>query len=78
AITACNHEEAFAFTFDDRGHQVHYLTFPDGMTWGFDIATREWHRRESCGVSRWRMNACVRWAADWVAGDFANGKLYTL
>lgn len=24
------------------------------------------------------MNACVRWAAHWVAGDFANGKLYTL
>ncbi|WP_419653975.1 putative Ig domain-containing protein [Xylella fastidiosa] len=78
AITACNHEEAFAFTYEDRGHQVYYLTFPDGMTWGFDASTHEWHRRESFGISRWRMNACVRWAAQWVAGDFANGKLYTL
>ncbi|MCH7233546.1 packaged DNA stabilization protein gp10 [Xylella fastidiosa subsp. multiplex] len=78
AIARCNHAEAFAFTFEDRGHQIYYLSFPDGMTWGYDAATAEWHRRESFGMRRWRMSCCIRHNTQWIAGDFTNGTLYIL
>lgn len=76
AIAGCNMAEAFAFTFEDRGHKIYYLTFPDGMTWGYDVASGEWHRRQSVGMHRWRVNCMVRWNKQWIAGDYVNGKLY--
>lgn len=78
AIARCNRNGAFAFTFQDRGHKIYYLTFPDGATWGFDAASGEWHRRQSYGMNRWRINDLVYWNGKWVGGDYANGKLYTL
>lgn len=78
AISRCNMTDAFAFTYEDRGHKIYYLTFPDGMTWGFDVSTGEWARRQSFGLDRWRMNCVVRWNKQWIAGDFVNGKLYRL
>jgi len=78
AISRCNNATAFAFTFEDRGHKIFYLTFQDGQTWGYDVATQEWHRRQSKGLKRWRMNDLVRWNGKWIGGDFSNGKLYTL
>lgn len=78
AISRCNMAQAFAFTFEDRGHKIYYLTFPDGMTWGYDVSTGEWTRRESFGFDLWRMNCLVRWNKQWIAGDFVNGKLYRL
>lgn len=76
AISRCNRSTAFAFTYEDRGHKIFYLTFQDGHTWGFDVATKEWHRRESKGLSRWRINDLVHWNGKWIAGDYSNGKLY--
>ncbi|MGN6280547.1 putative Ig domain-containing protein [Frateuria sp.] len=78
AIARCNTAQAFAFTFEDRGHKVFYLTFPDGQTWGYDAATGEWHRRKSHNLDRWRINCLVKWRNKWIAGDYANGILYQL
>lgn len=78
ALANCDIRRAFAFTFEDRGHKVFYLTLPDGHTWGYDVWTNEWHRRESKGLSRWRINALVKSGGQWIAGDYANGKLYRL
>lgn len=78
AISRCNSATAFSFTFEDRGHKIYYLTFQDGQTWGYDVATDEWHRRQSKGLKRWRMNDLVRWNGKWIGGDFSNGKIYTL
>lgn len=78
AISRCDMSKAFAFTFEDRGHKVFYLTFPDGQTWGYDVWTSEWHRRQSKGLNRWRIDALVKWNGVWIAGDFSNGKLYQL
>jgi hypothetical protein len=78
AISRCNIAQSFAFTFEDEGHKVYYLTFPDGHTWGYDAASGEWHRRQSYGLDRWRINALVRWNGVWIAGDYSNGRLYQL
>src|SRR5690625_4531162 len=78
AISRCNMEQAFAFAYDDRGHKIYYLTFPDGMTWGYDAASGEWHRRQSYGFDRWRINDLTRCYGQWLAGDFTNGVIYRL
>lgn len=78
AIARCNTAQAFAFVFDDRGHQIFYLTFPDGQTWGYDAASGEWHRRQSYGLNRWRINTLTKWRGAWIAGDYTNGRLYQL
>jgi hypothetical protein len=78
AFAKCDGRRAFAFTFEDRGHKIFYLTFPDGHTWGYDVWTNEWHRRESKDLSRWRISALVKSNGQWIAGDYANGQLYRL
>lgn len=69
---------AFAFTWDERGHKVYYLTFPTGNTWGFDMASGLWHRRASFGMNRWRLNTLTLWNDLWIGGDFSSGRLYVL
>lgn len=66
----------FAFTFEDNGYVVYYLTAQDGQTWGYDVTSQKWHRRESFGLDRWRINTMVKWNGDWYAGDYSNGNLY--
>jgi hypothetical protein len=78
AISRCDLTKAFAFTYEDRGHKIFYLTFQDGKTWGYDVTTQEWHRRKSHNLDRWRINALVSWNGMWIAGDYQNGKLYKL
>jgi hypothetical protein len=78
AWSRCDLKKAFAFTFEDQGHTIAYFTFPDGGTWGYDVATQEWHRRTSKGLDRWRINALVYWNGHWIGGDYSNGKLYRL
>lgn len=75
AISDLNWKNAFAFTFEDRGHKVFYLTFPDGQTFGYDVLSREWHRRESKDLKRWRINTLTRWRRGWYSGDFSNGTI---
>lgn len=78
AIRGLNWTNAFAMVYEDRGHKIYYLTFPDGHTWGYDAATQRWHRRESYGLQRWRINAMSFWRRQWIAGDFESGNLYTV
>jgi len=73
-----NWQNCFAMVMESQGHKVYYLTFPDGLTWGYDCATGEWHRRQSYGMNRWRANAMVSLGQKVVVGDFANGRLYAL
>jgi hypothetical protein len=73
-----NPAKAFAFTYEDRGHVVYYVTWGDGQTWGYDVVTGKWHRRQSFGLNRWRLNTLVKWGNEWVGGDFQTGKLYRL
>lgn len=78
AWASCDPRKCFAFTYEDRGHAIVYFTFKDGKTWGYDIASRSWHRRESFGLDRWRVNTLTKWNGRWYAGDYANGNLYLL
>ncbi|MGE8279035.1 MAG: packaged DNA stabilization protein [Stenotrophomonas sp.] len=71
-------KNAFAFTWEDEGHKVYYITFPDGETFGYDVVVGLWHRRESLGFSRWRLNGCASWGRQWVGTDFQNGQLWVL
>jgi hypothetical protein len=74
----CDLSQAFAFTYEDRGHKVFYLTFPDGATHGYDVASGEWHKRHSYGLSNWRIATLTRVGERWIAGDRFNGRLYEL
>lgn len=78
AITGFNWSEAIAFTWEDRGHKVYYLTLPDGQTFGYDVITGLWHRRESYGLSRWRLSHTQKWGREWFGGDFQDGRLWEL
>lgn len=78
AIRDNNWKQAFAFTWEDGKHKVYYLTFPDGKTWGYDVVTGVWHRRQSFGFERWRLNHVVRWNGMWIGSDFQDGRLWIL
>lgn len=78
AISGLNWRNAFAQTFEDRGHKLFVLTFPDGHTWQFDVLSQEWTRRESHGLNRSRLNTLTNWRGAWYGGDFSNGKIYKL
>jgi len=78
AVARSNLDNAFAFAWSDKGHNVFYLTLPDGQTWGYDAWTQRWHRRQSYGLNRWRLATLTKWDRQWIGGDYSNGKLYTL
>lgn len=78
AIRSNNWAQSFAFKWEGDRHKVYYLTFPDGKTWGYDVVTRMWHRRQSYGMDRWRLNDLVYWNGMWIGGDFQTGTLWVL
>jgi hypothetical protein len=78
AFANLNWAEAFAFTWEDEGFKVYYLTFPDGQTWGYDVVSGLWTRRESYGLDRWRLANTVKWGRNWYGGDFQSGRLWEL
>lgn len=73
-----NLSQAFAFVWEDRGHKVYYLSFPDGQTFGYDVVTALWHRRESFGLDRWRLTHVIEWSGKQYGGDFQDGRLWLL
>jgi hypothetical protein len=78
SIRGKNWWNCFTTVWQDSGYKVCYWTFPDGLTWGFDVSTGKWHRRESYGFNRWRINSLTYWQNKWYGGDFQAGKLYEL
>lgn len=78
AIAGLNWSQAFAEVWEDQGHEIYYLTFPDGRSWGYDFRSGLWTRRESYELNRWRVNSLTFWQGKWIAGDFQSGKLYEL
>jgi len=78
AFRACDPAKAFAFTYEDHGYVIYYLTFQDGQTWGYDVTNQRWHRRESFGLDRWRLNTLFKSNGEWYGGDYSNGNLYKL
>lgn len=77
-IAKYNLAQAFAFVWEDRGHKVYYLTFPDGQTFGYDVVTGLWHRRESFGLDRWRLTHVVEWSGRKYGGDFQSGRVFLI
>src|SRR5574337_1037716 len=67
--------KCFAMVYEDRGHKIVYFTFPDGLTWGYDVATQEWHRRKSYRLKRWRANCLFKHRDAWYVGDYTNGSI---
>lgn len=78
AWAQCDLSKAFSFIWADRGHAVWYVTFPDGYTWGYDVATRAWHRRSSYNMSRWRLAWCEQWNGAWYGGEYNSGRVFRL
>lgn len=78
SIIGLDWSQVYCFPWSDRGHQVVYWTFPDGHTWGYDVSSGQWHRRESYTMARWRISTLVFTAGRWLAGDAFNGNLYWL
>lgn len=77
-ISKSDIRRSFFTTWESRGHKIAYLTMQDGKTWGYDIASQEFCRRKSHGLDRWRVNTLTSWNGNTIAGDFSNGKLYSL
>ena len=71
-------DKLFSFTMEDKGYAVYYLTAQDGRTFGFDVTNQRWHRRESYGLKRWRINTLFKSNNEWFAGDYATGMMYRL
>jgi len=76
AIAGYNWSEAISYVWEDRGYKVYYLTFPDGMTFGYDVVTGLWARRQSFGMDRWRLSHLVESGDKWYGGDFQTGRLW--
>jgi hypothetical protein len=77
-IASGDPRKLFAYTWEDNGYVVYYVTAQDGRTWGYDVTSQRWHRRESFGLNRWRLNTLFKWRGEWYGGDYQNGKLYKL
>jgi hypothetical protein len=76
AIKNCNKSAAFATVWLDEGFKVYYLTFLDGHTWGYDLNSDQWHRRQSNGLNFWRASQVVQSSGSNYAGDLQNGNVY--
>ena len=74
----CDLAKAYSFIWEDKGHKVWYVTFPDGFTWGYDFWTQKWHRRASEGMNRWRLAWLVKWNGDWYGGEYNGGRIFRL
>src|SRR5690606_27209431 len=70
--------QAYAFTWEDAGHKVYYITVPGRFTFGYDAKTGEWHRRASFGLPHWAVSDVVFWNGRWYACDSRFPRLYEL
>lgn len=69
-------DDAFGFTYTYGGRLFYVLTFPTaGATWVFDATMKEWHERESYGLTRWRPVASARCFNRVYVQDYEDGKI---
>jgi hypothetical protein len=69
---------ATAWSYQDRGHTFYCLNVPClTSTWCLDLASGQWHERESSGARNRAENHCVVNGVQ-VVGDYQNGNLYAL
>ena len=78
AIAGETLSEAFAFAYEEAGHAFFVLSFPNGKTWVYDVATGMWHRRKSYNTERWRANTYVSAYGKHLVGDTASGQMWEL
>lgn len=84
AIAGCNLDNAISYLLEEEGHKIYYLHFPDGATWGYDVVTGLWHRRESQntvtqeGYGRWRIGNIVKWSKQTLATDLYRGMVWKI
>ena len=72
-------DDAYGFFVDGPVHKIYYLTFPtEEVTWGYDLTTGLWHKRESKDLGYWRVNGAVQAYDEVICGDSQSGKLYYL
>ena len=77
-LSGTDPRKLFGFGWEDRGYLVYYITAQNGHTWGYDVTSGRWHRRESYGLDRWRINTLTKFELDWYAGDYSTGLMYRL
>lgn len=70
--------EAFAFAYLDAGNAYFVLSFPNGKTWVYNVATNRWHRRKSFEMDRWRANGYLYCYNKHLIGDSAQGIVWQL
>lgn len=68
--------DAIGMSYTQDGHVFYVLTFPtDGHTWVYDATTREWHERESYGLTRWRPCGITACYGKIYVQDYETGKV---
>lgn len=78
AIRGLDWSQSYSYVWEEGRYKIVYWTFPDGMTFGWDIANQVWHRRESYGLTRWRVSCITKWNGKNIAGDFQRGMLWEI
>jgi hypothetical protein len=91
--TYTNISDAFAITYQDRGHTFYQLTFPsEGKTWVYDTSVEipeyAWHERQSQSIapaasgssiySRHTANCYMNLGNKHIIGDYQSGNLYIM
>jgi len=73
-------DDAIGWACFHMGRAQYCLSFPTaGITWVYEPATMQWHRRLSVGTTgNWRANCCAQFAGMWLVGDYENGIIYEL
>jgi hypothetical protein len=74
-------EDAFAYSYSDKGHDFYVLTFPhENATWVFDASIADpsmaWHQRQTGTSGRHLANCYAKaWGKHYI-GDYRTGKIY--
>lgn len=78
-----NIADAFGYCHQIDGHAFYVITFPSAdVTWAYDLATGQWHRRasiDSNGILHRNRANCYAFAyGQNLVGDYQNGNLYAI
>lgn len=66
-----------ACAWQARGHSFYCLSGASG-SWCYDVATGQWHERQSYGLDRWMISHTIQFGNRVVAGHYNQGSLYTM